>query len=82
MRCLFVTLLEGSALPVKFCSNPYIEIQFNSGVKVARSQVKCPPDPIWEEDFVFEDIPLDVTSFSLVLFNKGKRQKVSSMTSQ
>ncbi|UYV75982.1 RASA1 [Cordylochernes scorpioides] len=79
-------------------------------VKVCRTQVKCPPDPIWEEDFVLDltsterpavfmcllashgrfvisiivalwkvwlsrDIPSDITTFTITLYNKGKRSK-------
>ena len=76
VRSLYITLLEAQNLPLKCAPNPYVEIQFNSSVKCARTSVKCPPDPIWEEDFPLEDIPPDVLSFSFVLYNKAKRQKV------
>ncbi|CAG2183309.1 unnamed protein product, partial [Oppiella nova] len=75
VRSLYITLLEAQNLPLKCAPNPYVEIQFNSSVKCARTSVKCPPDPIWEEDFPLEDIPPDVLSFSFVLYNKAKRQK-------
>lgn len=30
---------------------------------------------MWEEDFILEDIPIDVTSFSVILLNKRKESK-------
>ncbi|XP_074594177.1 RAS p21 protein activator vap isoform X2 [Brevipalpus obovatus] len=82
VRTLFVSLLEAHRLPVKLVPHPFCIISLNQ-VKVCRTQVKCPPDPIWEEDFILEDIPCDVNSFSITLFNKGKRSKdieVAEMT--
>ncbi|RWS24493.1 ras GTPase-activating protein 1-like protein, partial [Leptotrombidium deliense] len=74
VRTLFISLVDAHRLPVKLVPHPFCIISLNK-VKVCRTQVKCPPDPIWEEDFVLEDIPHDVTSFTITLFNKGKRSK-------
>ncbi|KAG8181735.1 hypothetical protein JTE90_028274 [Oedothorax gibbosus] len=73
-RSLHLTLLEAHRLPVRLVPHPFCIIALNQ-VKVCRTQVKCPPDPIWEEDFVLEDIPSDITSFTITLYNKGKRSK-------
>lgn len=74
LRSLYLTMIEAHRLPVKITPHPFVAISLNT-VKVARTSVKCPPDPIWEEDFVLEDIPADVTYFKLTLLNKGKRSK-------
>lgn len=74
LRSLYLTMIEAHRLPVKITPHPFVTISLNT-VKVARTSVKCPPDPIWEEDFVLEDIPADVTYFKLTLCNKGKRAK-------
>lgn len=74
VRTLYVTLCQAYRLPVKLLPHPYCLISLNQ-VKVARTQVKCPPDPVWEEDFVLEDIPVDVSSFSVILLNKRKESK-------
>lgn len=74
LRSLYITMIEAHRLPVKITPHPFVVISLNT-VKVARTSVKCPPDPIWEEDFVLEDIPADVTYFKLTLINKGKRSK-------
>ncbi|KAJ6218163.1 hypothetical protein RDWZM_009320 [Blomia tropicalis] len=74
LRSLYITMIEAHRLPVKITPHPFVVISLNT-VKVAKTSVKCPPDPIWEEDFVLEDIPADVSYFKLILSNKGKRSK-------
>jgi Ras GTPase-activating protein 1 len=80
VRTLYVTLCQAYRLPVKLLPHPYCLISLNQ-VKVARTQVKCPPDPVWEEDFVLEEIPSDVTSFSVILLNKRKESKSTEVAS-
>lgn len=53
VRSLHLTLLEAHRLPVRLVPHPFCIISLNS-VKVCRTQVKCPPDPIWEEEFLLE----------------------------
>lgn len=53
VRSLHLTLLEAHRLPVRLVPHPFCIISLNQ-VKVCRTQVKCPPDPIWEEDFILE----------------------------
>ncbi|XP_067128890.1 LOW QUALITY PROTEIN: ras GTPase-activating protein 1 [Centruroides vittatus] len=74
VRSLHLTLLEAHRLPVRLVPHPFCIISLNQ-VKVCRTQVKCPPDPIWEEDFLLEDLPSDIKSFTITLYNKGKRSK-------
>lgn len=74
VKTLYLTLYEAHRLPVKLLPHPYCLISLNQ-VKVARSSVKCPPDPTWEEDFIIEDIPADVSSFSVTVLNKRKESK-------
>ena len=74
VKTLYLTLYEAHRLPVKLLPHPYCVISLNQ-VKVARSSVKCPPDPTWEEDFIIEDIPGDVSSFSVTVLNKRKESK-------
>lgn len=50
LRSLYITMIEAHRLPVKITPHPFVVISLNT-VKVARTSVKCPPDPIWEEDF-------------------------------
>lgn len=63
---------------MRLVPHPYCLISLNQ-VKVARTSVKCPPDPEWEEDFILEDIPIDVSSFAVILLNKRKAVEVASV---
>ena len=74
VRTLYVSLLEAHRLPTRTVPHPFCIMSLNQ-VKVCRTSVKTPPAPVWEEDFILEDIPCDVTSFNITLFNKGKRSK-------
>jgi hypothetical protein len=69
-RTLHLTLLEARRLPVKLTPHPFCLISLNKH-GVARTSVKCPPDPIYEEEFILEEIPADVSYFSITLYNKG-----------
>ncbi|XP_076355488.1 ras GTPase-activating protein 1-like isoform X1 [Tachypleus tridentatus] len=72
VRSLHLTLLEAHRLPVRLVPHPFCIISLDK-VKVCRTQVKCPPDPIWEEDFLLEDIPSDIRTFCITLYNKAKK---------
>jgi Ras GTPase-activating protein 1 len=62
-------------LPFKLVPQPYVTAQFNNQVRIARTRAKSGPDPVWDEEFVFDDVPCDVVSFTLTVHNKGKRGK-------
>lgn len=74
IRSLEVYIYEARRLPVKIAPQPFFLICLNKN-KIGRTPVKCPPDPIYEQEFIFEDIPGDITNFSISLFNKGKHSK-------
>lgn len=74
VRTLYLTLIDGQRLAVKLLPHPYCLLSLNQ-VRVARSSVKSPPNPTWEEDFILEDIPDEVTSFSILLLNRRKESK-------
>lgn len=74
IRTLYLTLFEARRLPTKIAPQPFFLICLNKN-KIARTPIKCPPDPIYEQEFVLEDIPGDITNFSISLFNKGKHSK-------
>ncbi|XP_060525737.1 ras GTPase-activating protein 1 [Cylas formicarius] len=75
LRCLTLHLLDAHRLPYKLVPLPYVTVQFNNQVRIARTRAKSGPDPVWDEEFVFDDVPCDVVSISLTVFNKGKRGK-------
>ncbi|KAK9884928.1 hypothetical protein WA026_009165 [Henosepilachna vigintioctopunctata] len=75
LRCLSLQILDAHRLPFKLVPQPYITIQFNNQVRIAKTRTKSAPDPVWDEEFVFDDVPCDVVSFTLTVYNKGKRGK-------
>ncbi|KAL1117878.1 hypothetical protein AAG570_004191 [Ranatra chinensis] len=74
LRCLQLHILDAHRLPFKFVPNPFCIISLNQ-VKVARTKVKNGPDPVWDEEFILDDVPPDVLSFNITVYNKGKRSK-------
>lgn len=79
LRCLSLHVLDAHRLPYKLVPQPYCTLQLNNQVRIARTRVKSGPDPVWEEEFVIDDVPCDVVSFTLTVHNKGKRGKDSEV---
>ncbi|XP_026288101.1 ras GTPase-activating protein 1 [Frankliniella occidentalis] len=74
MRCLELHILNAHRLPYKLVPNPFCIISLNQ-VKVARTKVNTGPDPLWDEEFLLDDVPPDVMTFNITVYNKGKRSK-------
>lgn len=74
LRCLQLAVLESYRLPVKLVPNPFCVISVNQ-VKLARTKCKTAPEAVWSEQFVFDDLPPDILTFSVSVYNKGKRSK-------
>ncbi|KAG7176676.1 Ras GTPase-activating protein 1-like [Homarus americanus] len=51
----------------------------DSQVKVCRTRPKPGPDPVWDEEFILDDIPPDVIMFTITVYNHGKRSKDSEV---
>lgn len=62
-------------MPYKLVPQPYLTLQFNNQIRIAKTRTKSPPDPMWDEEFILDDVPYDVVSFTLTVHNKGKRGK-------
>lgn len=54
LRCLTLAIIDAHRLPYKLVPTPYVTLQFNNQVRVARTRAKSGPDPVWDEEFVFE----------------------------
>lgn len=48
-------------------------------MKVARTRFYNGPDPVWDQEFLLDDIPPDVLTLTLTIYNKGKRSKDSEV---
>lgn len=78
LRSLNLQILEAHRLPFKLVPQPYCSIALNQ-VKVGRTRVKTAPDPLWEEEFVLDDVPPDVVSLTITVVSRGKRGKDSEV---
>ncbi|XP_065220436.1 ras GTPase-activating protein 1-like [Planococcus citri] len=74
LRCLQLHILDAHRLPYKLAPNPYFVISLNQ-VKVAKTKVKNSGEPFNDEQFTIDDVPPDVLTFTITLYNKGKRSK-------
>lgn len=74
LRCLQLHILDAHRLPYKLAPNPYFVISLNQ-VKVAKTRVKNSGEPFTDEQFTIDDVPPDVLTFGITLYNKGKRSK-------
>lgn len=74
LRCLNLQILEAHRLPFKLVPHSYVCISLNQ-VKIGKTKVKSSPDPVWEEEFVIDDLPVDIVSLTLTIMSKGKRGK-------
>lgn len=77
-KSLQLSVLQAARLPSKIVPNPYCLVSLNQ-VKVCRTRAKPAPDPVWEEEFVLDDIPEDVVMFTITVYNAGKRSKDSEV---
>ncbi|XP_038073603.1 ras GTPase-activating protein 1-like [Patiria miniata] len=74
LKSLSLHILEAHKIPTRQISHPYCVISLNN-IKVARTPIQPAPDPVWSEEFVFDDFPDDIDSFTIDVFNGAKRAK-------
>eukprot|EP00058_Branchiostoma_floridae_P006819 XP_002592307.1 hypothetical protein BRAFLDRAFT_206850 [Branchiostoma floridae] len=74
LRSLSVNVLDARNLPVKHLPHPYCMLSLHD-VHAARTQMREGPNPLWSEEFVFEDLPREVESFTLLLCSRARRSK-------
>ncbi|ETE70240.1 Ras GTPase-activating protein 1, partial [Ophiophagus hannah] len=69
---LILHVEEAHTLPAKHFTNPYCNISLNS-VQVAKTHVREGQNPVWSEEFVFDDLSSDINRFEINLSNKTKK---------
>ncbi|KAI1900422.1 hypothetical protein AGOR_G00049780 [Albula goreensis] len=69
---------EAHKLPVKHFTNPYCNIYLNS-VQVAKTHPREGQNPVFTEEFVFDDLSSDINRFEISLSNKTKKSKESDI---
>lgn len=78
LRCLNLQVLEAHRIPFKLVPHCFITIALNQ-IKIAKTKVKSTPDPIFEEEFVIDDLPIDIATLNLTLVSRAKRNKDSDV---
>uniref|UniRef100_A0A8C3RDN4 RAS p21 protein activator 1 n=2 Tax=Cyanoderma ruficeps TaxID=181631 RepID=A0A8C3RDN4_9PASS len=71
---LILNVEEAHTLPVKHFTNPYCNIYLNS-VQVAKTHIREGQNPVWSEEFIFDDLSSDINRFEISLSNKTKKSK-------
>ncbi|KAF7250528.1 Ras GTPase-activating protein 1 [Varanus komodoensis] len=71
---LILHVEEAHTLPAKHFTNPYCNIYLNI-VQVAKTHVREGQNPVWSEEFVFDDLSSDINRFEITLSNKTKKSK-------
>ncbi|XP_061427028.1 ras GTPase-activating protein 1 isoform X4 [Lethenteron reissneri] len=74
VRSLTLYVEEAHKLPAKHLTHPYCTILLNN-VQVARTPAKEGQNPVWAEEFVFDDLPPDIDVFEIILSNRTKKYK-------
>ncbi|XP_045538707.1 ras GTPase-activating protein 1 [Papilio machaon] len=78
LRALRVRCVTAHRLPPRLAPRPHLRLALGAA-PVARTRAKPSPDPHWDDEFVFDDVPPDVTSFTITVHNTGKRGKESEV---
>nr|DBA23418.1 TPA: hypothetical protein GDO54_014332 [Pyxicephalus adspersus] len=71
---LHLHIEEAHKLPVKHFTSPYCNIYLNS-VQVAKTHAREGQNPVWSEEFFFDDLSPDINRFEISLSNKTKKSK-------
>uniref|UniRef100_A0AAX7SG33 Ras GTPase-activating protein 1 n=1 Tax=Astatotilapia calliptera TaxID=8154 RepID=A0AAX7SG33_ASTCA len=65
---------EAHKLPAKYFTNPYCNIYLNS-VQVAKTHPREGQNPVFTEEFIFDDLSSEINRFEISLSNKTKKSK-------
>ncbi|XP_030623344.1 ras GTPase-activating protein 1 [Chanos chanos] len=71
---LLLNVEEAHNLPSKHFTNAYCNIYLNS-VQVARTHPREGQNPVWAEEFIFDDLSSEINRFEISLSNKTKKSK-------
>ncbi|XP_067664824.1 ras GTPase-activating protein 1-like isoform X1 [Haliotis asinina] len=74
LHSLSIIIYEAHKLHNKYLNHPYAVVSLNE-VKVGRTEVGESTNPVWEQEIDLDDIPNDIETFSVTLYNKVKRAK-------
>ncbi|XP_064163080.1 ras GTPase-activating protein 1 [Anguilla rostrata] len=75
---LVLNVEEAHKLPGKHFTHPYCNIYLNS-VQVAKTHPREGQNPVWTEEFIFDDLSSEINRFEISLSNKSKKSKESDI---
>ncbi|XP_061119125.1 ras GTPase-activating protein 1-like isoform X2 [Conger conger] len=75
---LVLNVEEAHKLPGKHFTHPYCNIYLNS-VQVAKTHPREGQNPVWTEEFIFDDLSSEINRFEISLSNKTKKSKESDI---
>ncbi|KAG5280746.1 hypothetical protein AALO_G00063550 [Alosa alosa] len=75
---LMLYVEEAHKLPIKHFTNPYCNIYLNS-VQVAKTHHREGQNPVFTEEFIFDDLSSEINRFEISLSNKTKKSKESDI---
>uniref|UniRef100_A0A3B4DLG7 RAS p21 protein activator 1 n=1 Tax=Pygocentrus nattereri TaxID=42514 RepID=A0A3B4DLG7_PYGNA len=78
VRSLLLYVEEAHKLPSKHFTNAYCSIYLNS-IQVAKTHPREGQNPVWTEEFIFDDLSDDIRRFEITLSNKTKKSKESDI---
>lgn len=67
LRSLELSISHAQKIPVNKIQHPYCLVLLND-VEVCRTKSKEAPEPIYEEDFKFNDLPYDISTFTIAMY--------------
>ncbi|XP_048037055.1 ras GTPase-activating protein 1 [Megalobrama amblycephala] len=71
---IFLNVEEAHKLPSKHFTNAYCNIYLNS-IQVAKTHPREGQNPVWTEEFIFDDLSSEINRFEISLSNKTKKSK-------
>ncbi|XP_030624876.1 ras GTPase-activating protein 1 isoform X2 [Chanos chanos] len=75
---LVLNVEEAHKLPIKHFTNPFCNIYLNS-VQVAKTHPREGQNPVFTEEFTFDDLSSEINRFEISLSNKTKKSKESDI---
>jgi len=69
LRSLELTVCHAQKIPVNKLPHPYCIVSLND-IKTCKTKAKDAPEPVFDEDFKFDDLPSDISSFTVALYNR------------
>ena len=79
MRSLEINICHAQKIPVNKLQHPYCLVLLND-IKVCRTKSQDAPEPVFEEEFKFNDLPYDISTFTIAMYaHKGGPYKDKEM---